>query len=107
MKTVWIALLGGFAALNVYAITAGDWAGLVDYLGNLGPWGTLGTVDLLIGLSMAVAFMWRDARSKGINPIPYAVLTVLTGSIGVLVYLVRFWDRARLPVAGRSSGQTV
>ena len=95
MKYVWIVLLIGFVALNVYAFVAGDWAGLKVFLSDLGPWGTLAVVDLLIALLMAVAFMWRHATARGISPLPYAVLTLLTGSIGVLIYLVRYWELER------------
>ena len=35
--------------------------------------------------------MWRDARAKGVNPLPYVVITLLTGSLGILLYLARFW----------------
>lgn len=91
MKAIWIFLLAGFAALNVYALERGSWDGLMAYLGSLGPWGTLATVDLLIALFIAVVFMAQDAAAKKINPLPYVVLTLLTGSLGLLVYLVRFW----------------
>ena len=91
MRAVWMILLLGFAGLNVYAFVVGDFAGLREYLVNLGPWGTLATVDLLIALFVSIAFVWRDARAQGINPVPYIVITLLTGSIGILIYLFRFW----------------
>lgn len=100
MKIVWIALLAGFAALNIYAFVAGDLAGLVNYLTTLGPWATLGIVDLLIALFIGMAWMWRDANVRGISPLPYVLLALATGSIGLLVYLVRYWpDSARAPEA--------
>lgn len=91
MKAIWIALLAGFAALTVYAVAIGGWNGLMAYLGMLGPWGALATVDLLIALFIAIVFMVRDAAARKINAVPYVVLTLLTGSLGILVYLVRFW----------------
>lgn len=91
MKAIWIFLLTAFGALNVYALERGSWDGLLTYLGSLGPWGTLATVDLLIALFIAVVFMVQDAAAKRINALPYVVLTLLTGSLGLLVYLVRFW----------------
>ena len=33
--------------------------------------------------------MWVDARANGITPLPYAILTVESGGLGPLVYLVR------------------
>ena len=95
MKVLWIVLLVGFAALNVYAFAVGEWVDFLGYLNNLGPWGLLATADLLIALIIAMAYMWRDAQSKGINPLPYVVLTLATGSLGLLIYLVRFWDIER------------
>jgi predicted tellurium resistance membrane protein TerC len=96
MKIIWIVLLAGFAAINIYAFMAGDLAGLVNYLTTLGPWATLGIVDLLIALFIGMAWMWRDAQGRGISPMPYLLLTLATGSIGLLVYLVRYspnWAR--------------
>jgi hypothetical protein len=91
MKAIWIALLAGFSAVNVYALEMGSWTGSMDYLGSLGLWGTLAIVDLLIALFIAVVFIVRDAAAKKINPLPYVILTLLTGSLGMLIYLVRFW----------------
>jgi hypothetical protein len=89
-RLLWIALLVEFAALNVYLLSTHDWAGILTFLGNLGPWGTLAVVDLLIALGIGIAWMWRDARLRGIAPLPYAALTVFTGSLGMLAYLVRY-----------------
>lgn len=97
MRPVWIALLAAFTALNLYAFAAGQWSGLVIYVQNLGPWGILATADLLIALTVALAFMWRHAQSKNISPLPYVALTLFTGSIGVLVYLIRYWDTDHRP----------
>lgn len=44
-------------------------------------------VDLLLALSVCVVLIWADARRRGINPMPYAVLTYMLGSIGPLLYL--------------------
>ena len=86
---LWWMLLLGFIDVNVYALVAGDIAGLVAYFRNLGPWGILATTDLLIALGIGVYWMWVDARAKGITPLPYAILTVASGSLGLLIYLVR------------------
>jgi hypothetical protein len=88
-KTIWIALFAGFAGINVYAALVGDLAALGEYLRGLGPWGILATADLLIALLLGVVWMWRDARLKGVAPLPYALLTVATGSLGLLLYLLR------------------
>ena len=85
-KLLWAFLLIEFVALNVYAFAVAD---LWDYLSNMGPFGWVGIADLLIALAIAVVWMWRDARAKGVKPLPYALLTVATGSPGLLVYLLR------------------
>jgi hypothetical protein len=46
-------------------------------------------IDLVIALSFVVVWMWRDARARGVSPIPYVVITLFLGSIGPLVYLIR------------------
>ena len=46
-------------------------------------------VDLVIALTFVMVWMWRDARARGISPIPYVVMTLLLGSIGPLIYLLR------------------
>jgi hypothetical protein len=93
-KVIWAVLLVAFAALNVYAMLAGGLAGFGDYLSGLGPWGILATADLLIALLIGVVWMWRDARLKGVSALPYTFLTLATGSLGLLLYLIRH-DQAR------------
>jgi hypothetical protein len=95
MRSVWIALFVGFAAVNVYALTVGGFAALGEYLSHLGPWGIVATVDLLIALSLGVIWMWRDARVKRVTPLPYVLLTLATGSLGLLLYLIRHGGSAR------------
>lgn len=46
-------------------------------------------VDLIIALSLVMVWMWRDAKARGISPIPYVVMTLFLGSIGPLAYLIR------------------
>ncbi|MFO0601079.1 MAG: SRPBCC family protein [Myxococcaceae bacterium] len=86
-RMMWTAALFGFLAVNAYAFVLGDLAGLKAYLLNLGPWGILATADLLAALTVSVAWTWVDARSKGLSPWPWALLTLGTGSVGILGYL--------------------
>jgi uncharacterized membrane protein len=94
MKLLWGTLLVGFGALNIYGFVASDLAGLVAYFKNLGPWGIVATADLMIALLIGISWMWRDARAKGLSALPYIVLAIATGSIGLLAYLVRHGDSA-------------
>lgn len=44
--------------------------------------------DLVIALTLFLVWMWKDARAAGRNPFPWLLLTLATGSIGALVYLL-------------------
>ncbi len=89
-KEFWLILLVLFAGINVFAFVFGTLGGLGVYLRDLGPWGILATSDLLIALIIGIGWMWSDARRRGITPLPYLLLTLATGSLGLLVYLTRF-----------------
>ena len=51
------------------------------------PWGLQMMLDLIIALVVALRWVISDARRRGHSPWPFAVATVLLGSIGVLAYL--------------------
>jgi fatty acid desaturase len=46
-------------------------------------------VDLVIALTLILGWMWRDARGRGLSPVPYVLLTLALGSVGPLAYLIR------------------
>jgi hypothetical protein len=50
--------------------------------------------DASIALGLITMWMWQDARARGRSWLPYALLTLTTGSVGPLLYLV----------TGRSAG---
>lgn len=52
------------------------------------------TIDLVIACSVAMFFIYHDARARNVNPWPYLVATTFLGSLGLLAYAVR---RAGLP----------
>lgn len=51
-------------------------------------WGLQITLDLVIAISLFVGWMWRDARTSGVPPLPYFLLCLTVGSIGALAYLI-------------------
>lgn len=84
-----------FIALSGYA---------VHQLGYLGIWqaglsdiGSLQILlDLVIACVVAMGWMIKDAREKGLTVWPYLLATIFTGSIGLLLYLL-LRDRHRHP----------
>lgn len=80
-------VLADFAALNVYVVAKYGFMGFFELaLANTATIAVM--VDLAIALSLVTAWMWRDARDRGRAFFPYAILTLLFGSIGPLAYLV-------------------
>jgi hypothetical protein len=47
-------------------------------------------VDLVIALTLFLVWMWNDAKTGGRNPLPWLLLTLATGSIGALIYLLLY-----------------
>lgn len=44
--------------------------------------------DLVIALTLAMVWMWQDAKASGRNPWPWIAATLALGSFGPLVYLL-------------------
>jgi len=87
----------GFAALIALAFTHDGTAVFslpFDSLTN-----TVGTIDLLIELSLVSIWMYFDARRRGTSAIPFIVMAVFLGSLGPLTYLfLRFGDERAEPI---------
>ena len=49
---------------------------------------TLVMVDLTIALSMVLGWVYFDAKNRGVSPWPSLVLTLATGSVGTLLYIL-------------------
>ena len=81
-------VLCGFAALTGYTVYHYGYLGFFEQeTANAATVTAL--VDLVIALSLVVVWMVRDARARGVSPLPYVLLTVALGSIGPLLYLIR------------------
>jgi len=88
-------VLLAFADLNAYALWRYGVAGIFELLtANVATVTAL--VDLTIALLLITAWLWRDARARGISFLPYAALTAALGSVGPLLYLVVHGREARL-----------
>jgi len=81
-------VLADFAALTAYALYQYGFVGFFELmLSNAATVTAL--VDLVIALSLVMVWMWRDAKARGVSPLPYVILTLTLGSVGPLAYLIR------------------
>lgn len=81
-------LLLDFGALTAWALFTGSTSELLGQL-LTNPWGIQIAADLCIAASFGIAWMWQDARKRGIHPLPWALAVIPTGSLALLVYAVR------------------
>lgn len=95
-----LLVLAAFLAFSLWVLATSGLGGLWGVLWRE-PWGQQLLLDLAISLSVACAWLWGDARRRGLTPWPFAVASVLTGSIGVLAYLV--WRGLNRPSARAAS----
>jgi hypothetical protein len=89
MKAIVGVVLVLFAALNLYALSTASLHDLIATVTQGNAWHTVFMVDLAIALGVILTWLWRDARSRGSSPLPYVIITMFTGSIGPLLYLLR------------------
>jgi hypothetical protein len=89
MKTVVAVVFALFAGLNLYALSTASLHDLVAVVTQGNTWHTVFKVDLAIALGVILTWLWRDARARGSSPLPYVLITMFTGSIGPLLYLLR------------------
>lgn len=88
-------LLADFLTLTGYVLFRYGPIGWVEPL-LANPATILISVDLVIALSCLAGWMVVDARRRGVSPLPYLVVTLLTGSAGPLLYLIgREWAGQR------------
>lgn len=86
-RAILIAVLAAFSALTAVALTQHGLWGLFAPLFQ--SWGAAQVgADLVIALSLFLVWMWRDARRRGRQPLPWLLLTLAAGSFGPLLYLL-------------------
>lgn len=92
-------VLVDFAAFSAWVVAQYGYVGL--FAQALASPATIQVLlDLVIALTLVTAWMWRDAKQHGINPLPFLVLTLTLGSIGPLAYLVLRLGRAEAVLPG-------
>ncbi len=84
---VLVAVTAAFGVLTAIALAdVGPW-GIVEP--HFKSWGAAQVFwDLVIIAVLAVIWMVRDARARGVNPWPFVLLTLIAGSFGPLLYLI-------------------
>jgi hypothetical protein len=89
--SAWIGaaiLSAAFAGWSLYAIlTGGPFGFWVEHTRN--AWGVQIWFDLLLAASCALMFMVPEARRLGMHPLPWVVLVLCSGAIGLLAMLAR------------------
>jgi len=98
-------VLAVFGFETGYAIYHYGYVGFFEELIK-SPAAELVLMDLTIALSLALAFMWRDARERRAAFWPYLVLTLAFGSVGPLLYLI-VRDGAMRSTAARGERRAV
>lgn len=87
--TLWLVALV-FAAFSLWVLMQigllGIWQGGIASLGSMQI-----TADLVIACMIGIGFIAQDCRARGQAWWPWALLTLATGSIGLLAYLL--WPR--------------
>ncbi len=83
-----------FGALTAVALWQhGYWGIFEPHFKSYGAGQVL--ADLVIALSLAMLWMWHNAKATGRNVWPWLALTLVTGSFGPLLYLMAAKPAAR------------
>jgi hypothetical protein len=82
-----LIVLAAFAALTAAALWQTGILGIVDWHVKSFGGGQV-FADLVIALTLAMVWMWHDAKARRRNPWPWLIITLVTGSFGPLLYLL-------------------
>jgi hypothetical protein len=87
-----LAVIAAFATLTTLALEQHGYFGIIAYhLPSSAGWQV--GADLVIACSLAMVWMFNDARKTGRNVWPYLAITLVMGSFGPLFYLLlRDWS---------------
>jgi hypothetical protein len=86
-NTILISVTCAFAILTSLALWHhGYWGIVAPHFQSFGAGQVF--ADLVIALSLAMAWMLSDAKKTGRNPVGWILLTLTFGSFGPLIYLI-------------------
>ena len=87
-KIVLALVFADFVALTGYAIATEPLSAMVDAI-TANWWSVQIFVDLCLAASFGCVWLWRDAKARGINPLPWVLAVPLTGSLALMLYALR------------------
>jgi len=86
-RTILTATLVAFSALTAMALWRHGYWGIIQP--QFESFGTAQVLaDLVIALTLAMVWMWQDAKRAGRNVWPWIALTLAAGAFGPLLYLL-------------------
>lgn len=86
-RPILILILIPFSLLSAFALWQhGYWGIIAPHFQSTA--GAQVFCDLVIALTLAMAWMWQDTRASGRRFWPWLVATLLLGSFGPLAYLL-------------------
>ena len=87
MRPVLTLVLAAFGAFSLYVMWEVGYVGIWQSgMASLGAWQLL--IDFIITSLILLGVLWRDAKQSGRTFWPFAVLTLATGSVGPMLYLL-------------------
>jgi len=84
LLTITLVLFGALSAVALWQ--HGYWGLFAPAFQSLAAGQVL--ADLVVALTLVMAWMWHDAKATGRNVWPWIVATLTLGSFGPLVYLL-------------------
>jgi hypothetical protein len=92
-RSLLIVTLVLFSALSAVALWQhGYWGIIAPHFKTVGAGQVL--ADLVIAVSLAMVWMWHDAKATGRNVWPWLALSMVAGSFGPLLYLLTAKQRS-------------
>lgn len=86
--SVLLIILAPFSLVTAFALWEVGYVGI--FTASLANWGTAQVLcDLVVTSLLAMMWMVNDARSRGLNAWPFVLVTLLAGSFGPLLYLLK------------------